>query len=236
MRGCSGRRRRRLCAAGRPPLAFDRRATVGLGARSSSTVRTYQDRERSYLEAQWHRCQDEPWPRGLRRRVGSDHPRPSSPGLAGGGGSGLRPFPRFPGRDEKDSRRCPGPGQELAIEAIGLVQLLKAQGNIIIVRWVPTHQGIEGYEQADRRAKEAAASRAPTARRYSLTFLRRTATERVTPPSLTLSFPLSLSLSSPLSPSLSSPSPSLPISPSKGNILRQISRLGGRPPKRECRH
>lgn len=32
-------------------LAFDRRATVGLGARSSSTVRTYQDRERSYLEA-----------------------------------------------------------------------------------------------------------------------------------------------------------------------------------------
>lgn len=76
----------------------------------------------------------------------------------------------------------PGPGQDMAIRIIGFAQRLVDQGNSISIRWALAHRGVEGNEQADQRAKEAAALpplRAPT-RHYSLAFLRRKATERAT--------------------------------------------------------
>ena len=38
---------------------------------------------------------------------------------------------------------APGPGQQIAIGAIGLAQRLIAQGNTVTLRWTPAH-GVEG--------------------------------------------------------------------------------------------
>lgn len=77
---------------------------------------------------------------------------------------------------------APGPGQDMAVTISDLRQRLINQGNIVTLRWTPAHREVEGNEQADERAKEAAALPLPrtTRRRYNLSFLRRRATERAT--------------------------------------------------------
>ena len=47
---------------------------------------------------------------------------------------------------------APGPGQEIAVEVLRFSRQLIAQGNTITIRWVPSHRGVEGNEQADQRA------------------------------------------------------------------------------------
>lgn len=77
---------------------------------------------------------------------------------------------------------APGLGQELAIRIIELAGRMVEQGNSIAIGWTPAHRGVEGNERADQSAKEMVALpplRAMT-RRYSITFLRRRATERAT--------------------------------------------------------
>ena len=56
----------------------------------------------------------------------------------------------------------------------------RAEDNTITIRWVPSHRGVEGNEQADQRAVEAATLPLPRAavRRRSLEYLRRRATEQ----------------------------------------------------------
>lgn len=77
---------------------------------------------------------------------------------------------------------APGPGQDLAIRIIDLAQEIVSRGNTVIVRRTPAHRGVEENEQADQRAREAAALPLPrnTTRYYSLASLRRRATERAT--------------------------------------------------------
>lgn len=69
--------------------------------------------------------------------------------------------------------------QEVAAEIIRYADLLGAQGNAITIRWVPSHRGVGGNEQADQRASEAASLPLPrtAARRRSLAHLKRRATE-----------------------------------------------------------
>ena len=50
---------------------------------------------------------------------------------------------------------APGPGQEITIGTISLAQRLIYPGNIP-TRWALAHRGVEGNEQADQRAREAA--------------------------------------------------------------------------------
>ena len=77
---------------------------------------------------------------------------------------------------------APRPGQEIAIGIIDLAQAVVDQGNTITVRWTPAQRGVEGDEQADQRAEEAAALPLPrrATRHYSLAPLRRRATEQAT--------------------------------------------------------
>ena len=87
--------------------------------------------------------------------------------------------------DSQAAMRTTPPGRDrryIAMEAIRLARRLEAQGNTIAVRCAPAHHGVDGNEQADRRAKEAAATTPPgtTPRRYSLASLGLTATGRAT--------------------------------------------------------
>lgn len=77
---------------------------------------------------------------------------------------------------------APGPGKEMAIRVIELTGRIADQGNSIAIRWAPAHRGVEGNERADQTAKNVAAfpPLEATARRYSMAFLRRRATERAT--------------------------------------------------------
>ena len=76
-----------------------------------------------------------------------------------------------------------GPGQCLARAAIEVCSRLRARDNMVHVRWVPAHIGIEGNEVADTFAKEAAGGRQYSVedrqlREASLAHLSRLATER----------------------------------------------------------
>ena len=77
---------------------------------------------------------------------------------------------------------APGPGQEIALRIISPAQEIFDHGNTITIRWAPAHRGVVGDEQADMRAREAAALPLPrnTIRHYSLAFLRGRATEQAT--------------------------------------------------------
>ena len=56
-------------------------------------------------------------------------------------------------------------GQALKMQIFKQTKELHTQGRELIVRWIPSHKGIEGNEQADKAAKEAAANeRCQTAR------------------------------------------------------------------------
>lgn len=70
----------------------------------------------------------------------------------------------------------------MAIRIIGFAQQIVDHGNSITIRWTPAHVGVEGNEQADQRAKEAAAlpPLRATTRHHSLAFLIRRATKRAT--------------------------------------------------------
>ncbi len=61
-------------------------------------------------------------------------------------------------------------GQALKSQIFRLAKQLYNRGGEVIVRWIPSHKGIEGNERADNAAKEAAANgRSQTARWSSLT-------------------------------------------------------------------
>ena len=69
-------------------------------------------------------------------------------------------------------------GQALRIQIYEQARQLQAYGGEVIVRWIPSHSGIEGNEQADKAAKEAAAdSKAQVARWSSLTHVKKKITD-----------------------------------------------------------
>ena len=75
-----------------------------------------------------------------------------------------------------------GPGQALAIDAITTARDLVDRGNTITLRWTPSHEGIEGNEQADEMAKRVAEGEEGSASRHylreaSLSYLTRVTTE-----------------------------------------------------------
>ena len=79
-----------------------------------------------------------------------------------------------------------GPGQYWARAAIEVCSRLRARDNMVQVRWVPAHIGIEGNEVTDTFAKEAAGGRQYSVedrqlREASLSHLSRLATERGSP-------------------------------------------------------
>ena len=76
---------------------------------------------------------------------------------------------------------APGPGQEIAIRAIEIADLLTEKGNTIAVRWTPAHVGVEGNGRADSAAKDAATlpPLGGTRGRFSLACLGRRITEGV---------------------------------------------------------
>ena len=75
-----------------------------------------------------------------------------------------------------------GAGQALAIEVIHTVRTIVGRGNGITFRWTPSHEGVEGNEQADKAAKRAALDELERATpqylsEASLSYLRRVVTE-----------------------------------------------------------
>lgn len=50
----------------------------------------------------------------------------------------------------------PGPGQAMAITCVNLNTRLAGMGVQVEYRWVPSHEGVEGNEEADEAAKKAA--------------------------------------------------------------------------------
>ena len=74
------------------------------------------------------------------------------------------------------------PGQALAIEAISTAEAVVRRGNIVSLRWTPSHEGVEGNERVDRMAKRAAEEEESRAspqflREASLSHLTRVTTE-----------------------------------------------------------
>lgn len=66
-------------------------------------------------------------------------------------------------------------GQVLKAQICKLVRQLRTKGGEVIVRWIPSHSGLEGNERADKAATEAAANgRTQAARWSSLTYVRQT--------------------------------------------------------------
>ena len=75
-----------------------------------------------------------------------------------------------------------GPGQALVIRAINASTSILERGNKVTIRWTPSHEGIEGNEQADEMAKRGAAEEErraspPYLREASLSHPRRVTTE-----------------------------------------------------------
>lgn len=69
-------------------------------------------------------------------------------------------------------------GQALKIQIFKRAKQLHTHGGELVVRWIPGHSGIEGNEQADKAAKEAATDgRIQTARWSSLSHIKRKITE-----------------------------------------------------------
>ena len=76
-----------------------------------------------------------------------------------------------------------GPAQALASAAVDLSHQISARGCSVSLRWTPAHQGVEGNEQADARARRAAERREEQAdpdflRETSLSHLTRISTEK----------------------------------------------------------
>ena len=76
---------------------------------------------------------------------------------------------------------APGPGQDMAIRAIDIAERIARMNYTVSIRWSPAHRGIEGNERANRAAKDAATlpPLGPTVGRFSLAFLGRGVTERM---------------------------------------------------------
>jgi ribonuclease HI len=72
----------------------------------------------------------------------------------------------------------PGAGQEVVFEAWKAAKALAAEGRELTIRWVPSHQGVPGNEQADQAAKRAAARPPPiTEEKISLAHVSRARTK-----------------------------------------------------------
>lgn len=76
-----------------------------------------------------------------------------------------------------------GPAQALAVAFLAQAREISERGSSISVRWVPSHAGVEGNEQADGAARDAAGRRLESAdpdylSQASLSHLRRVTTER----------------------------------------------------------
>ena len=75
-----------------------------------------------------------------------------------------------------------GPGQRFAVAIMEIHDRLAGRGNTLTLRWVPSHQGVEGNETADEWANEAAGSTGDAVPRaylgeMSFAHMARTATE-----------------------------------------------------------
>ena len=71
-----------------------------------------------------------------------------------------------------------GPGQALKAQIVKRAKQLQSRGSEVTIRWVPSHSKIEGNEQADKAAKEAATGgKIGTAQWSSLAYINRSITE-----------------------------------------------------------
>ena len=52
---------------------------------------------------------------------------------------------------------APGPEQEVAVQVVEVAQRMVARGCSVTIRWTPAHRGVEGNEQAGRRAGDTVA-------------------------------------------------------------------------------
>ncbi len=78
---------------------------------------------------------------------------------------------------EMDEMRMTAPDmkkEDVKIQIYKQARQLLIYGGEVIVRWIPSHSGIEGNERADKAAKEAAAdSRTQVSRWSSLTHVKK---------------------------------------------------------------
>lgn len=141
-------------------MVFDKRGTLGLGARAGRATRTYRCRHRSYPEAGpgWRGI-------GFSMSPGQEahdaEVKATTKGLLllvqqGSEGQSFAHFTDPQATMTRIANDSPGPGRELALVATGLAEHPVARGNTIDVRWAPAHQGVDGNKQEDQRAKEAA--------------------------------------------------------------------------------
>ena len=75
-----------------------------------------------------------------------------------------------------------GPAQALARAVIAQASEVHSRGNMITIRWTPSHTGVEGNDQADIAAKSAASNRQGAIdpifqNEASLSYLKRVTTE-----------------------------------------------------------
>lgn len=166
----------------KPPTVVRRRRLLGVGARTDRSGHTYRDKERSFRGA------GSGW-RGMGFGLSPYQEAFNADLIAimiglriltqrGESDRGFTLFTNSQAAMRRILSDAPGPGQDVAVEIIRYAHMLRAQGNTIDIRWVPSHRGVEGIEQADQRAVEAATLLLRAAiRRRSLAYLKRRTTE-----------------------------------------------------------
>ena len=141
-------------------VMVERRWFVKAGKRGSKAARTYHDGHRSFRGAQsgWRGV-------GFGMSTGHEAYDAELTAIAYGlhllkrteeRGRNFRAFTDFTATMARLINDAPGPGQEMAIVIIDLVQELVDQGNTVTIRWNPAHRAVEWNEQAGQVAQEAA--------------------------------------------------------------------------------